>query len=331
MKLHENKELFRQAVQFTAQLKGIPGIFIEKDYWITFALYTIFNSDMRSETVFKGGTSLLKCHGLIQRFSEDIDLVVLRRENESNNKLTSKIRSISDIVSKVLPEVTLPEVTVKMGMNRKTAHSYQKQFAGNFGQVRDLIIVEATWLGYFEPYNEMPITSFIYDMMMNTGQEKLTEEYGLRPFIAKVLSPTRTLCEKIMSLVRFSYGENPINDLRMKIRHAYDLHQLLQTKHFSDFFYSVDFDRMLLKVGQDDIASYKSNNEWLQFHPGEALIFKDLDNVWSQIKETYETDFRALVFGKEFPRPDDIFQTLKNIKQRLAALAWTVNFPNLVR
>lgn len=61
MKLHENEELFRQAVQFTAQEMGIPEIFIEKDYWVTVALYTIFKSDVGSEAVFKGGTSLLKC------------------------------------------------------------------------------------------------------------------------------------------------------------------------------------------------------------------------------------------------------------------------------
>ncbi len=34
MKLHENENLFRQAVQFAAQEKGIPEIFIEKDYWV---------------------------------------------------------------------------------------------------------------------------------------------------------------------------------------------------------------------------------------------------------------------------------------------------------
>ena len=130
MRLHENEELFRQAAQFTAQEKGIPEIFIEKDYWVTFALHTIFNSDIGSETVFKGGTSLLKCYGLIKRFSEDIDLVVLKREGESNNKLTSKIKAISAIVAGALPEVQLPEVTVKMGMNRKTAHEYPKCFTG---------------------------------------------------------------------------------------------------------------------------------------------------------------------------------------------------------
>jgi len=57
MKLHENQQFFRQAVQFTAQEMGIPEIYVEKDYWVTFALHTIFKSTIGTETVFKGGTS----------------------------------------------------------------------------------------------------------------------------------------------------------------------------------------------------------------------------------------------------------------------------------
>ena len=144
MKLHLNKQLFRQAVQFTSDQLEILPIYIEKDYWVTFALYTIINNDIGKDTVFKGGTALSKCYNLIERFSEDIDLVVLRREGESNNKLTGKIRKISDIVNEVMPEIKIEGLTHKMGMNRKTAHSYAKEFQGNYGQVRDAIVVEAT-------------------------------------------------------------------------------------------------------------------------------------------------------------------------------------------
>jgi hypothetical protein len=324
MRLHENEELFRQAIQATAQEKGIPEIFIEKDYWVTFALHTIFNSEIGPEAVFKGGTSLLKCYGLIKRFSEDIDLVVLKREGESNNQLTNKIKAISAVVAGVLPEVQLPEVTQKKGMNRKTAHTYPKKFSGEYGQVRDMIIVEATWLGYFEPYTEMSISSFIYEMMRSRGQEKLAEEYGLLPFTGKVLNPTRTICEKIMSLVRFSYTEDPIIDLSNKVRHAYDLHQLLRYPEFSDFFHSDDFVQMILKVGQDDVASYKSNNQWLKHHPNEALIFKELPKIWKEISTSYQRQFRPMVFGEDFPAAAEILQTLETIKQRLAGIDWTV-------
>lgn len=166
-------------------------------------------------------------------------------------------------------------------------------------------------------------------MMVDRGQQRVAKEYGLQPFIAKVLSPKRTICEKSMSLVRFSYGESPVDDLRLKIRHAYDLHQLLNVKEFADFFYSDEFKEMLLKVGQDDVASYKSNNQWLKHHPQEALIFKDLENTWTQIKSGYNDQFRAMVFGEDFPTADEILNTLQKIKQRLSGIEWTVTVEEL--
>ena len=72
MKLHENKTLFRQAVQFTADQIKIAAIYVEKDYWVTYALFTIFNNEIGKDTVFKGGTALFKCYNMIERFSEDI-------------------------------------------------------------------------------------------------------------------------------------------------------------------------------------------------------------------------------------------------------------------
>lgn len=323
MKLHENKTLFRQAIQFTSDQKQILPIYVEKDYWVTYALYTIFNDEIGKDTVFKGGTALSKCYGMIERFSEDIDLVVLRREGESNNKLTTKIKTIGEVVSNVLPEVTIEGLTHKMGMNRKTAHSYTKVFEGNYGQVRDAIVVEATWLGYYEPYTSKNITSFVGEMMLNNGQENIAKENGLMPFEVRVLEPTRTICEKIMSLVRFSYGDDAIDVLKKKIRHVYDLHQLLQQKTFSDFFASDDFETMLLKVASDDVASYKNDNKWLANHPNNAIIFKDLENVWSQLQATYNGDFKSLVYG-ELTNEKEIYSTLKNIKDRLDKVTWTV-------
>lgn len=113
MKLHENKTLFRQAAQFTADQMKIPVIYVEKDYWVTYALFTIFINEIGKDTVFKGGTALSKCYNMIERFSEDIDLVVLRREGETDSKLKSKLKAVSTVVETVLPEVTIESITHK--------------------------------------------------------------------------------------------------------------------------------------------------------------------------------------------------------------------------
>ncbi|MEA5460324.1 nucleotidyl transferase AbiEii/AbiGii toxin family protein [Arcicella sp. LKC2W] len=324
MTLHENPEQFKQAILLTAQQIDISEIYVEKDYWVTYALYTIFHNEIGKHTVFKGGTALLKCDELIQRFSEDIDLVILRQGGESSNQLGNKVKRISKAVSDILPEVQVVNITQKMGMNRKTAHTYPKVFSGEFGQIREIIVVEATWLGYFEPYITRNISSFIYRMLQNAGQEIVAKQYGLLPFEVLVLDPKRTFCEKIMSLIRFSYTSQPLNDLRLKVRHTYDLHRLLQLEEFVVFFDSKQFDEMLLKVANDDVKSYKNNNLWLQYHPNNALIFADTETVWTNLKEAYNGAFRDLVYG-EFPKDEEVLITLLRIRDRVARVEWIVN------
>ena len=75
MNLHANNQLFQDAVIATSQRFDLAEIYIEKNYWATVALYAIFHSPIAEEAVFKGGTALSKCHKLIDRFSEDVDLV----------------------------------------------------------------------------------------------------------------------------------------------------------------------------------------------------------------------------------------------------------------
>ena len=323
MNLHENKTLFQQAVRFTAQEMKIPDLYIEKDYWVTFALKQIFSEETKEYCVFKGGTALSKCYGIVERFSEDIDLVIMKTGEESANQLKNRLKKVSQILEKHLPEVAVTNITQKMGMNRKTAHTYSKEFQGNYGQIRDVIIVEASWLGYYEPYEQKKVHTFISEMMLRSGQENLIEEYGLQEFPVNVLKPERTFCEKIMSLVRFSYSEDYIADLKSKIRHTYDLHQMLQQKEILDFFESEDFEKMLNKVGQDDVASYKNDNEWLKFHPKDSRFFAKLDEIWEQLEQTYKTDFRNLVYG-ELPDSGKVKLSLERLKYRIEQIVWSV-------
>lgn len=260
MKLHENKELFQDAVVATSQQLGIKEIYIEKDYWVTFALFNIFKNDIGKETVFKGGTALSKCFGMIQRFSEDIDLVVLRNESETGNQLKNKIKKISKCVSDVLREIDIDGITNKVGMN---------------------------------------------------------------PFEVLALNPKRTLCEKMMSLVRFSQTQQPIADLRNKIRHTYDIHLMLKDENLKSFFQSDEFETMLLRVANDDITSFKNNNEWLANHPTTAIIFSDTADTWNKIKDAYTGSFSELVFGELSPEKD-ILKTLTTVADRLKPIEWDI-------
>lgn len=90
-----------------------------------------------------------------------------------------------------------------------------------------------------------------------------------------------------------------------------------------DFFTSDAFDTMLLKVGLDDVQSFKNNNEWLRHHPKEALIFKSPEDTWNQLKDTYKGNFKGLVYG-ELPDEEGVLATILKIKQRLTDIIWRI-------
>ena len=76
MRLHENWELFSDALQAASQPVedgglGIKSIFIEKDYWICRSLSLMAANDKDARAIFKGGTSLTKAYGIGSRFSKD--------------------------------------------------------------------------------------------------------------------------------------------------------------------------------------------------------------------------------------------------------------------
>lgn len=63
-----------EALRVAADRSGRPPHLLEKDVWVVWALEALSTSPFAGDLVFKGGTSLSKAYGVIQRFSEDVDL-----------------------------------------------------------------------------------------------------------------------------------------------------------------------------------------------------------------------------------------------------------------
>src|SRR5260370_10297444 len=77
MKLHflelppDERRLY---IEQAAPQRDVSPIILEKDFWVCWLLGVLFGSEFAEALVFKGGTSLSKVFGVIERFSEDIDL-----------------------------------------------------------------------------------------------------------------------------------------------------------------------------------------------------------------------------------------------------------------
>ena len=69
-----------EALNAVADKTGVPPHLLEKDTWVVWSLQQLFTGPFAEHLVFKGGTSLSKAYGVIQRFSEDVDLTYDIRE-----------------------------------------------------------------------------------------------------------------------------------------------------------------------------------------------------------------------------------------------------------
>ncbi len=72
--LHHDRKTFEEAINLVTHQTGISPQIVEKDYYVTMILRLL--SEKVPYVVFKGGTSLSKCHRVIKRFSEDIDIAI---------------------------------------------------------------------------------------------------------------------------------------------------------------------------------------------------------------------------------------------------------------
>jgi predicted nucleotidyltransferase component of viral defense system len=323
MILHNDKEVFHDAIVKTSEMFSIREIYIEKDYWVTYALKTVFGSPIGKECVFKGGTALSKCFNLIDRFSEDIDLVILNKPEDTGGQLKKKLKAVSEVIGSVLKEIDVDGITNKKGQVRKIAYEYDRICTGEFGQIRDKIILESSIFGFYEPSSDEFVSSFIADMIKESGLDYLLDKYEMHPFKVRVLSKLRTFCEKIMSLVKFSHTENAYEDLSNKIRHFYDLHNMLKDEEVLTFLEGDDFDDMLIRVGKDDKDKYKNNAEWIDIHPSESIVFSDVEDCWGKISGSYKTSFSEMVYG-ELPQEKIIIESLKKISKRINRVDWNL-------
>lgn len=94
--LSEDKR--RELFSGTASRKGMTSAIVEKDFWVCWVLLRLFDHPaLSSKILFKGGTSLSKVFNLIERFSEDIDLVLdwrLLTKDDPKKKRSKKQQNV---------------------------------------------------------------------------------------------------------------------------------------------------------------------------------------------------------------------------------------------
>ena len=230
MNLHENKGAFEQYIIAAADYMGITNTdIVEKDYYVTYFLKMI--SAVQQDVIFKGGTSLSKCHKIIQRFSEDIDLNIdfeTAKLSQSQRKLLKQdIVQLIDTAGFALENPEL--VRSRRDFNRYVINYRPSESSSGLKQH---IIVETYVLMKSFPSEIMDATCIIHDFLVANNALREIEQYNLQSFKIRVQSIERTFIDKVFALSDyFLEGVTATHS-----RHIYDLYKLYPAILFDNKF-----------------------------------------------------------------------------------------------
>jgi len=233
----------RTILEQTSVRNGYIVQAVEKDWWVTTVLEALFSLPFANQLSFKGGTSLSKCWGTIQRFSEDIDIVINREflgfPGELTNKqirkglrksLCSYVRTdLKLIVENRLLEMGVPRewftVTINETENSTVdPESIYINFTPLFPVVDYLpasVKIEVSGRSMTEPVVNASIKTMV-------AEQFPTAPYADTTFNVSAVAPKRTFLEKAFLLHELLSQPGPINVDR-RSRHLYDLEKMMDS------------------------------------------------------------------------------------------------------
>ena len=289
--LHENKEEFINAVNLASEYFHILPIIAEKDYYVTMILREL--AERLEFVVFKGGTSLSKCHRVIKRFSEDIDITIDSKLSKGQMKrLKSVIKDISTELEMSIPNID--ETRSRRSYNRYIL-KYQSVVSEADDVFQTTVLLETSFAEVSFPTVWLPVHSYIGDMMMEEAAEEV-ENFRLKPFEMKVQGLDRTLADKVFAICDYYMQDR----VEKHSRHIYDIYKLLsivpQTEEYKKLVKEVRNVRAMTSIcpsAKPDI----NVPEILNFLVENEIYKKDYETITARILEEnvyYETAIDAV-------------------------------------
>lgn len=227
---------------------NLPAASLEKDYWACWMLRELFSIPQWGQNfTFKGGTSLSKCWGLINRFSEDIDITIDRGflgfggehspENApSKSQRRKRLDAMREAAQKAIHADLAPSLATRIGAflprsdkwelvsaseeedpdGQTLLFKYPSAMAGIEAYVRRVVKIEMGSRSDNEPAEEKDVQPYLSDALPNI--------LGPSRFRVRALAAERTFWEKAMLLHEETYrpADKKRRDVRVA-RHYYDL------------------------------------------------------------------------------------------------------------
>lgn len=321
------KEEFNTIISNTAAKKGMNTAIVEKDFWVCVTLDYLFNhSKWKNQFAFKGGTCLSKVYHLIERFSEDIDLILDWRvlgykisepwENRSNTKQQKFIDESKERLFAFLKDEFLPEfkdgMSKILGINCNAyideddlgtiIFAYPHSFTSPsiLSNIRLEIGILSTWI----PLHKTSVKSFIFEEYPNLISSP--------DIVLLATTPERTFWEKVTILHQEAHRPNDSKIPARYSRHYYDVYCMCQ-KGIKDI--ALKNQKLL-----EDVASFKMKfypRRWAKYEEARfgTLRLMPPSHSIEYLRKDYES-MRSMIYG-EYPSFDDVLVAIKKIEEEI--------------
>ena len=330
--LHKLDDDARRTSLNQASIKsGITPKAIEKDWWVTLVLQLLFSSKHAPYFAFKGGTSLSKGWGIIDRFSEDIDIALSSEafgkeyiENPTKTFVEQLRRAgclftskeITDELKNQFVKIQIPEHHYSIEAEAVPADmpdtdpqtiyvNYTSLFDPN-PYLPDRVKIEFSVRSQREPNDSRKMQTLLNHYFPN-------EIYGAEAFPVTTIQPDRTLIEKIL-LLHEEYNredESKMRTYRMS-RHYYDLFRINLLPEYSKALSDKQF--------IDDIIEHRKSYSRLRHFDYSTLCIGNISIIPSTpiltaLQNDYEDMTKEMMYG-QVPTFSEMMETAKNIQDR---------------
>lgn len=304
--LHELPDA-KQLFEALAYEKNILPTIIEKDYWLMHCIWGLTKQGYQFD--LKGGTSLSKGFGIIDRFSEDVDILIYPNQSDDiktgkNHDKPAHKKERSDFFDHIACSLNTS------GFKFSRDHSFDDKkkmrsggirgkYQSHFSEIEALkpgILLE---LGFDQTTLnlECTITSWAIEKAINMNINIIDN----RAKNIKCYCPEYTFIEKLQTIstkfrLQQENDQMPVNFLR----HYYDIYKLLEQE------------RVLSFIGSNPYKKYKEerfrSKDKLDISKNEAFIISD-----DKTRAKYSNEFNkksAIYFGAQ-PSFEDILERIK--------------------
>lgn len=286
--IHNDAE-WGDLLRIVADEVGRDIALVEKDYWVTHTLWALHEQGFA--IWFKGGTSLSKGFGLIERFSEDVDV----RLDAGSSGLTDPTLSWKN-QKKGVPErdawfdciaaeAQVPDCTVTR--DRAGSDRYQRAAAFEVAYpalhadqlpeaMRPFVLLEVG-RARVVPFVERPLSSWVHDFLDRAGQ--LTGLTDNRPKAVQCIHPWVTALEKVEAIAKKSEKGKPAPDF---VRHYEDVARILAA--WDDLPPPThDLPRLLQLLRDEDKKPMPPASHPAFAPPEEAERWTEIQSAWDSI------------------------------------------------